>query len=73
MQSAYERFIAANEALTKCWDGVSVKDYLAMDSKTQAATCCNEQKAVADMLKADQVHFRSLIDARISALKAQTQ
>ena len=73
MQSTYERFIAANEALTKCWDGVEVKSYLAMDGATQAAQCRKEQQAVADMLKADQVHFRSLIDARITALKAQRQ
>ena len=73
MQSAYERFIAANETLTKCWEGVDVKKYQEMNAGTQAVQCRAEGEAVADILRQDQVSFRNLLDARISALKAQTQ
>ena len=71
MSSAYERFIAANETLTKCWESVDVAKFQQMNAGTQAVQCRAEREAVADILRSGEVSFRSLLDARISALKAQ--
>ena len=69
MSSAYERFIIANERLTKCWEGVDSKKFAEMNAGTQAVQCRAEQEAVSDLLKSGEITFRSLLDSRISALK----
>ena len=65
--STYEQFIAANERLFKCMD--EAKDVKGLSAADQAGICREEGNAVAAFLKNDQVNFRSLLDARIAALK----
>ena len=71
--SSYAKFIVANEALTKCWESVSVEQWNSMNASTQAVVCRSEKEAVADILRSDELAFRNLIGARIAALKAQQQ
>ena len=65
--SSYEQFIAANEALFKCME--SAKADKTLSAEAQTSICRSEGDAVASFLKNDQVSFRSLLDARLSALK----
>ena len=69
--SSYEKFIAANEALTKCWESVDTAKFQAMSAADQSKTCCAEQEAVASFLKNDSVSFKNLLAARLTALKSQ--
>ena len=65
--SSYEQFIVANEALFKCME--AAKADKTMSAEAQAQVCRSEGDAVASFLKNDQISFRSLLDARLSALK----
>ena len=67
--SSYEKFIAANEKLFQCMEAAKLESVQAMSEADQMKVCRAEGDAVAQFLKADQVSFRSLLDARLSALK----
>lgn len=71
MSNVYEKFISANHALFACYDKVDVEAWKAMSAKEQAGVCATEQAAVRRFLQEDQVHFRSLIKARIDSMAAQ--
>ena len=67
--SSYEQFIAANEELFKCMEDAKLESVQAMSEAEQMQVCRAEGDAVAQFLKQDQVSFRSLLDARLGALK----
>lgn len=67
MSSTYEQFIAANEQLFKCMDEAKADKTLSAEAQT--SVCRAEGNAVASFMKNDSVSFRSLLDARLSALK----
>ena len=66
MSSVYEKFIAANHALFKCQEKVSVEQWNGMSAAEQDGVCKSEAAAVAEFLKNDQVNFRALIHERLA-------
>ena len=73
MSSTYAQFIAANNALFACMEAVPAETYQAMNAAEQSSVCKSEAAAVSNFLRNDSVHFRSLIQDRISALNAAQQ
>lgn len=69
MNSAYQRFIAANHALMSCYEAVPAEAFKAMDAKAQDAVCHEEKTVVYNMIKNDEVHFREVIKERIAAFQ----
>ena len=67
--SSYEQFIAANEKLFKCMEDAQLESVQKMSEADQMKVCRAEGDAVAQFLKQDQVNFRSLLAARLGALK----
>jgi hypothetical protein len=69
MNSVYEKFIAANHALFKCQESVSVEEWKAMKPAEQASVCKSEAQSVASFLKDDKVNFKSMLADRIANMQ----
>jgi hypothetical protein len=67
MNSVYEKFIAANTALFKCQESVSMESWSAMSPADQDSVCKKEGDVVADFLKNDSIMFKNLIAERLAA------
>lgn len=71
MQSAYAKFVKANDALAKCMAAQSAEKYGSLSAAEQDKVCAKEASAVRDILSRDELSFRSLLSQRIAAMKAQ--
>lgn len=67
MKTAFERYIEANNALTKCYQAVSFDTYKALAAPQQNELCKAERDAVQGFLKSNQVAFANLLQERLAA------
>jgi hypothetical protein len=65
MKTTYERFIEANNALSKCYEGISADNWSKFSQSEQAAACKVEREAVSSFLVNNQVTFTNLIKERL--------
>ncbi len=68
-KTAFERYIEANSALSKCYEAVSFDKYQALSAQQQNDLCKAERDTVLDMLRTNQVSFASLIKERLDVAK----
>jgi hypothetical protein len=67
MKTAFERFIEANDALSKCYQATPVDKWRQLSNVEQGALCHAEKVAVQGFLSSNQVNFSHLIKERLEA------
>jgi hypothetical protein len=67
MKTAFERYIEANNALAKCYQGTSVDQWKALSASQQEGLCKAERDAVTGFLASNQVTFANIIKERLQA------
>jgi len=67
MKTAFERYIEANNTLTKCYEGVSFDTYKALAAPQQAEICKTERDTVQGFLKSNQIAFANIIQERLAS------
>ncbi len=65
MKTAFERYIEANNALSKCFEAVSVDQYNKLSAAQQEGLCKAEKQAVTSFLTTNQVGFANLVKERL--------
>ena len=53
MKTAFERYIEANNALAKCYQGTSIDQWKALSAAQQESLCKNERDAVTSFLNSN--------------------
>ena len=67
MKTAFERFIEANNALSKCYEATPVDKWRQLSHADQDALCHAEKVAVQSFFQNNQVGFSNLIKERLAA------
>ena len=67
MKTAFEKFIEANNALSKCYEATPVDKWRQLSHTEQDALCQAERSAVQSFLSSNQVSFANLIKERLAA------
>ena len=67
MNTNYEQFIAANQALMDCYKAVPAEEYSAMSPPQQADLCKAEANAVRDHINAGHAKFANILKERLTA------
>jgi hypothetical protein len=67
MNTAFERFIQANNALSKCYEATPVDKWRQLSHADQDALCHAEKVAVQGFLSSNQVNFSNIIKERLAA------
>lgn len=67
MKTAFEKWIEANNALQKCFEGVNAERFNALSHKDQDALCHDEREAVKSFLTNNQITFASILKERLAS------
>jgi hypothetical protein len=67
MKTAFERYIAANNALAACYQATSFETYQKLSHSEQGNLCKSERDAVTAFLNSNQVTFANIIKERIQS------
>lgn len=67
MKTAFERYIEANNALSKCFEAVPLEQYNGLSASQQESLCKAEKQAVLNFLTTNQVGFANLIKERLQS------
>jgi hypothetical protein len=67
MKTAFERFIEANNALSKCYEATPVDKWRQLSHVEQDGLCQAEKVAVQSFLSSNQVNFSHIIKERLAA------
>ncbi len=67
MKTAFEKFIEANNALSKCYQATPVDKWRQLSHADQDALCHAEKVAVQSFLVNNQVGFANILKERLAA------
>jgi uncharacterized protein YbcC (UPF0753/DUF2309 family) len=66
MKTTYEKFIEANNKLSKCFEGVNQERWNKLSANDQNKVCHSEKEAVRSFFLTNQVGFANLLNERIA-------
>ena len=69
MNTNYEKFIVANQALMDCYKAVPADKYSAMSAKDQAEVCKPEVQAVRTHIEGGHAQFANILKERLQAFE----
>ena len=65
MKTTFEKYIEANHALVKCYEGLPLAKWSALSAAQKEDVCKVEREAVRGFLVSNQVAFANLIKERL--------